>query len=443
MSVAATYEAVPNLRWWRILPPCLITYIISFLDRQNFGLAMLGGMDQDLGITATVAGSAAGIFSIGYLLLQVPGGDYAAKRSARIVVAIIMAAWGIVSIFTGLATNAVELLAARFLLGVAEGGLWPAVFVLISDWFPGKELARANALFVMGNAVAQVINGPLSGWLVSEFSWRILFFIEGAIPIASLALWLPLISDRPEQAKWLSNAERDYLVGAIKAEQEAVKKATAVTMSYAELCRQPNLWKLVVTYFCFQLGVVSYVYWLPTILHELTEAGIAMTGWLTAVPYVASIVGLLLFADWSDRTGNRRLFVALPAIGSAVCLFLSIQVKEMIWVSYAFLVASGLFYSSHNGVFWSIPPALFPREVAGGARGIINGVGNLAGFVGPTMVGWFITTFGSSDRGIYGMAIAWMSACVFVYTLPKSLSSMKLKAVTVPKPAPAGTQSAV
>jgi len=160
-------------------------------------------------------------------------------------------------------------------------------------------------------------------------------------------------------------------------------------------------------------------------MHELTHAGIVVTGWLTVLPFVASILGLLMFADWSDRSGNRRLFAALPAIGSAVCLFLSIQIKEMIWVSYGFLALSGLFYSSHNGVFWSIPPALFPREVAGGARGIINGVGNLAGFFGPTMVGWFVTTFGNSDRGIYGMVIAWLLAAVVIYTLPKKLSNMR------------------
>lgn len=406
----------------------MLAYILSFLDRLNFGFAIAGGMNHDLGMTATIAGLAAGVFSFGYLLLQVPGGDYAAKHSARTAVTVIMLVWGVVAIGTGFSQNSTQLVIARFLLGVAEGALWPAVFVLISDWFPNEELARANALFTMGATVAQAINGPLSGWLVADYGWRNLFFIEGAFPIVCVAIWLALISDRPAEAKWLSSAERDYLVTKIRAEQEAMHKGTKQKLSYKDLCKQINLWKLVAIYFCFQVGVTSYVYWLPTIMNQLTKAGIAMTGWLTTVPYITSALGLYFFAACSDRTGNRRLFVALPAIGAAVCLFLSVQVKEMIWVSYTFLALSGLFYGSHNGVFWSIPPALFPREVAGGARGIINGMGNLGGFVGPTMVGWFITTFGNSDRGIYGMAIAWLLACVVVYTLPKTLSHLAPKA---------------
>jgi len=441
MSMTSTIE-IPKLRWWRILPPCLLAYVLSFLDRLNFGFAMAGGMPRELGMTATVAGLAAGVFSFGYLLLQVPGGDYASKRSARTVVAIIMFAWGLVAMATGLCQNTTQLIGARFLLGVAEGGLWPAVFVLISDWFPSEELARANAVFTMGATVAQAINGPLSGWLVSAYGWRDLFFIEGAFPIIGLLIWLPLISDRPEQAKWLSVSERDYVVNKIKAEQEALKqKEAGKTVSYKELCKQVNLWKLVAVYFCFQVGVTAYVYWLPTIMSQLTKAGLALTGWLVVVPYLSSIIGLFFFAASSDRSGNRRLFVALPAIGAAICLFLSVQVKEMIWVSYTFLALSGLFYGSHNGVFWSIPPALFPREVAGGARGIINGMGNLGGFIGPTMVGWFITISGNSDGGIYGMVIAWLLACVCVYALPKSLSKLapKVPAATSGGPKHAAT----
>lgn len=425
-NTAVIPSSVPRLRWWRILPPCMLVYVMSFLNRLSFGFAMAGGMNQELGMTAAVAGLAAGVFSFGYLLLQFSGGDYAAKHSAKTAVTWISVAWGIVAIGTGFCTSPTQMLVARFLLGVAEGALWPAVFVLISDWFPSEELARANALFTMGATVAQAINGPLSGWLVADYGWRDMFFIEGALSLAMVPIWLILISDRPAQAKWLSSGERDYLVAKIHAEQEALSKGRK-KVSYADLCKDINLWKLVAIYFCFQIGVTSYVYWLPTIMSQLTKAGIAMTGWLTAVPYVTSALGLYLFAHWSDATGNRRLFVALPAIGAAVCLFLSVEVKEMIWISYAFLALSGLFYGSHNGVFWSIPPALFPREVAGGARGIVNGMGNLGGFVGPTMVGWFITTFGSSDRGIYGMAIAWLFACVFVYTLPKALSKLEPK----------------
>jgi sugar phosphate permease len=235
-----------------------------------------------------------------------------------------------------------------------------------------------------------MINGPLSGWLVADYSWRYLFFVEGAFPFVAMVIWLALITDRPTQAKWLSSAERDYLVTKIGAEQEALKKTAPKAASYKQLCKQRNLWTLIAIYLCFQIAVTSYGYWLPTILNQLTRAGIARTGWLSVAPYPFQILGVYAFASWSDRSGNRRLFTALPAIGFAACLFLSVQTKEMIWVSYGFLALTGFFLTGHQGVFWSMPPAIFPREIGGGARGIINGMGNLGGFVGPAMVGWFI-----------------------------------------------------
>ena len=432
MSVSSTPTAIPKLRWIRILPPCMLSYVMAFLDRLNIGYAIAGGMNQALGMTAAVAGLAAGVFSFGYLLLQVPCGHYAAKHSAKTVVAFILVAWGAVAIGMGFSQNPTQLVIARFLLGVAEGGLWPAVFVLISDWFPSAELARANALFALGNAIASVINGPLSGWLVANYGWRWLFYIEGAFPFVAMVIWVALITDHPAEAKWLSSAERDYLVTTIAAEQQALKKSAPKAASYGELLKQRNLWILIATYFCFQIAVTAYGTWLPTILRQLTRTGIARVGQLAVAPYILQVLGVYTFAFWSDRSGNRRLFTALPALGFAACLFLSVQTKQMIWVSYGFLTVTGFFLTGHQGVFWSMPPAIFPREIGGGARGIINGMGNLGGFFGPAMVGWFMTIFRSSDRGIYGMAISLVLACVFIYSLPKNLSKIARKQAARP-----------
>lgn len=417
-SLAQATAKIPHQRWWRILPPSLLIYIFGYMDRSSLGFAMAGGMSEAIGMTATIAGMAGGVFYFGYLLLQIPAGDIAEKASAKKFITYCIISFGIIAFAVGLVTNTWELLVLRFLLGVAEGGVWPAVLVILSHWFPSKELARANAIFIMNNAVASIVTGPLAGWIITVFGWRYVFFVEGAVTVFLIFVWWPLIDDSPEKAKWLSTAERDYLVTTMKEERETGKKAAKGPINYRELFRNVNLWKLVIIYFCVQIAVTAYVLWLPTMIKTLMKAGMTKVGFLSAVPYIATIAGLYLFAARSDRSGDRRLNTAIPIFCFAVCFFMSTQTKDMIWVSYVFLVGVGFFQQAHNGVFWSIPPMLFPREVAGGARGVINGCGNLGGFFGPSLVGLFITLFHSPDKGIYVLSGSLLIACAVTFTLP-------------------------
>jgi MFS family permease len=298
----------------------------------------------------------------------------------------------------------------------------PAVLVILSHWFPIEERARANAIFIMNNAIASVITGPLAGWLITVYGWRYVFFVEGTITIFLIFIWWPLIDDSPEKAKWLSAAERMYLVKKLKEERENAKNTGRGPVNYRELLGNIDLWKLVIIYFCVQVAVIAYVLWLPTMIKSLMNTGMTTVGFLSAVPYIATIGGLYVFAARSDRSGNRRVNTALPIFCFAICFFMSTQTKDMIWVSYAFLVGVGFFQQAHNGVFWSIPPMLFPREVAGGARGLINGCGNLGGFFGPSMVGWFITMFHSPDIGIYVLSGFLLVACIVTLTLPAQVA---------------------
>jgi MFS family permease len=410
---------IPHQRWWRILPPTLIIYIFGYMDRTSLGFAMAGGLNETIGMTASVAGMAGGVFYFGYLLLQVPGGDIAEKGSAKKFLTWCIVAFGVFAFATGLVRTKWELLALRFLLGLAEGGVMPAVLVILSHWFPDKERARANAIFIMNNAIASVITGPIAGWLITAYGWRYVFFVEGTITVFLIFVWWPLIDDSPEKAKWLSRAERDYLVETLKQEREReVQKSGKQPVNYRDLLGSVELWKLVIIYFCIQVAVIAYVLWLPTMIKTLMKTGMTTVGLLAAVPYIATIVGLYLFAVRSDRSGDRRINTAIPILCFAICFFLSVQTKHSIWVSYAFLVGVGFFQQAHNGVFWSIPPMLFPREVAGGARGLINGCGNLGGFFGPTLVGWFITAFHSPDKGIYVLSGFLLVACIVTLTLP-------------------------
>jgi MFS family permease len=419
MSLSLNKDAIPNQRWLRILPPIVMVYMINFIDRANIAFAMAGGMNSELGLTASVAGMAAGIFFIGYLVLQVPGGDFAAKHSAKNFVTFAMVSWGVIAMATGFVQNAQQLLIARFLLGAAEGGTYPALLIMISNWFPRDEIGRANSIFMCGSSAANFIVGPMSGWIISVFGWREVFYIEGALPVLALLLWIPMVSNRPEEASWLNSDERKYLTERMAQQQAVLADRPA---SYREILRDPNLWKLTALYFLLQIGISSYIFWIPTILRTLTNSGIAVVGLLSSVPYLVLVTNQFVFGTLSDKTGDRRLFMAIPAVLYAIALVLSVLTNTNIWVSYVFLALAGGLTAAQFGIFWTAPPALFPHAIAGGARGIINALGNVAGFVGPTFVGFAIQTTHSVTGALCALAVVPILACGVIYSLPASLS---------------------
>jgi MFS family permease len=413
-------KVIPTARWWRIIPPTILVYIFSFMDRTNIGLAMAGGMNESLGLTASMSGLAAGIFFIGYLVLQVPGGHIAEHGSAKKFIAGTIFVWGGLSMLCGFVQNPTQLLIIRFLLGVAEGGVWPATLVILSHWFPNEERGRANAYFIMNIAIASIITGPLSGWIISSYGWRWVFIIEGIMSILLIFVWWPLISDRPDDAKWISAEEKEYLVTKLREEQEVlIEQNPAKKATYGQIFSDINMWKLILIYFFYQTGIYGFAMWLPTLLKGLTNTGMTNIGLLSMFPYIAMIAGLYWFAQLSDRSMNRRRYTALPMLGFAVCFFASTLFTAQIWLSFAFLVACGLFMQSASGIFWTIPPILFPAEVAGGARGIINALGNLGGFIGPFAVGWLREVFNSYDAGIYFLVVALAAGFLLTLSLPE------------------------
>lgn len=417
-SSYATPADIPRQRWLRIIPPILIACIISYMDRVNIAFAMPGGMDQELGITATMAGLAGGIFFLGYLFLQVPGGKIAVHGSGKKFIGWSLVAWAVISVLTGLVTNHYQLLALRFLLGVAEGGMLPVVLTMISNWFPDAERGRANAIVIMFVPIAGIITAPLSGWIITALDWRWLFIIEGLLSLVVLVLWSLTVYDRPQEARWISEAEKKYLVETLAAEQRAIAgKKTVVNASLGAVLSDRTMWQLIALNFFYQTGIYGYTLWLPTILKELTHTSMGQVGMLAILPYVGAIAGMFLFSSLSDRTGKRKLFVSLPLIGFATCMFLSVVLKENVWLSYTALVGCGFFLQSAAGVFWTIPARLFSAEMAGGARGVINALGNLGGFCGPYAVGVLITLY-SKDAGVYCLAISLAIAALMALLLP-------------------------
>ena len=408
---------IPQQRWLRVIPPILIACIISYMDRVNIAFAMPGGMASDLGISATMAGLVGGIFFIGYLFLQVPGGKIAVHGSGKKFIGWSLVAWVVISVLSGFITNQYQLLFLRFALGVAEGGMLPVVLTMISNWFPDAERGRANAIVIMFVPIAGIITAPLSGWLITAMDWRWLFIIEGMLSAAVLVLWMLTVCDRPQEARWISEKEKSWLIATLNAEQKALAGNVVKNASLSAVLSDKTMWQLICLNFFYQTGIYGYTLWLPTILKELTNSTMGQVGMLSILPYVGAMGGMLLFSSLSDRTGKRKLFVALPLMGFALCMFLSVILKEHIWLSYSALVGCGFFLQSAAGVFWTIPARLFSAEMAGGARGVINALGNLGGFCGPYAVGLLITYY-SKDAGVYCLAVSLAIASLLALLLP-------------------------
>ena len=255
ISTHALHADIPRQRWLRIIPPILIACIISYMDRVNIAFAMPGGMDEELGITATMAGLAGGIFFIGYLFLQVPGGKIAVHGSGKKFIGWSLVAWAVISVLTGLVTNQYQLLVLRFLLGVAEGGMLPVVLTMISNWFPDAERGRANAIVIMFVPIAGIITAPLSGWIITALDWRWLFIIEGLMSIVVLVLWAFTVYDRPQEARWISAAEKNYLVQTLAAEQQAIAGKEVKNASLSAVLSDKTMWQLIALNFFYQTGI--------------------------------------------------------------------------------------------------------------------------------------------------------------------------------------------
>ncbi|MEG3111702.1 MULTISPECIES: MFS transporter [unclassified Pantoea] len=411
---------IPGTRWLRVIAPILITCIISFMDRVNISFALPGGMEQDLAITSQMAGIASGIFFIGYLFLQVPGGRIAVNGSGKRFIAWSLIAWMVVSIATGFVTNHYQLLALRFVLGVSEGGMLPVVLTMVSNWFPEKELGRANAFVMMFAPLGGMLTAPVSGMIINMADWRWLFIIEGLLSAVVLLVWLLVISDRPEEARWLPEREREYLIEALSRERAARQSKQPVSKApLKDVFRNKGLMKLVALNFFYQTGDYGYTLWLPSILKNLTGANMANVGLLAVLPFVATMVGIYLISLFSDRSGKRRMWVMISLFCFAAALLASVILRNHIVAAYIALVVCGFFLKAATSPFWSIPGRIASPEVAGSARGVINGLGNLGGFCGPYLVGIMIYLYGQ-NVAVCALAASLVIAGLISLSLPAS-----------------------
>jgi len=412
-----------NQRWLRIIPVALIMYTISYVDRTNVALAFdpsLSTAMADLGMDDKMKGNAIGIFFWGYLLLQVPGGYLATHWSARKLVSIFLVAWGVCAVGGGLVQTAAQFKVMRFLLGVAESGVFPATLVLMTHWFPRGERARANAYWILCQPLSVAFAAPVTGMLLERWDWRVTLVAEGALPFLWLPVWWYFISDHPRDAKWISAEEREYLETTLKREAEHLEPAQPVPMWKAML--QPAVFVMVPIYFLHNCAA----YGTNTFLSEALKApGLNFTKFQTsvlyAIPYLFAAVFMVLNSRHSDKTQERRGHVAFVYLISGVCLIGSvIAARYSFWLSFGFLcfAIQGPFASL--APFWAIPAETLPRGVVGPVMGLVNAIGNVGGWAGTAAFGWLKQETGGTAVPFALLGVGTLVAAALCFLLPKS-----------------------
>ena len=384
----------------RLLPFLFLLYIVAYLDRINVGFAALQ-MKGQLGFSDEVYGLGAGIFFAGYFFFQVPSNLALAKVGARKWIAVIMVLWGVISasmIFIGSARGFYLL---RFLLGAAEAGFFPGMILYLRQWFPSAARARAIALFMTAAPLAGVVGGPISGMLLGVklghlMGWQWLFLIEGLPAILLGGVVLAFLTDRPEIATWLTGEERGWLVQQLAGEERLPLRASSSVFS---ALTQARVWMLVVVY----LGVTTSAYgiglWLPSLLRNASGSSNLVIGFLSAIPYLATMVAMVVVASHSDRTRERKWHLAGSAFACSIALacaaYSTSTTADVVFLSITLMAAFSM-----NGPFWATTTEMLTEASAAAGIALINSFGNLGGFLGPYTIGLIRTWTGSFRGGL-------------------------------------------
>jgi sugar phosphate permease len=396
-----------SARWRRLIPVAFITYSFAYLDRSNYSIGSAGGLTAQLHISSTQSGLLGGLFFVGYFLFQVPAGSFAERRGVKNLLFWSLCAWGVFAALQGVVTTYWLLLVVRFLLGVVEAVVLPAMLVYLSHWFTKAERGRADTFLILGNPVTLMWMSVVSGYLIAAVGYRWMFIIEGLPAIAWAFVFRHLATDRPADAAWLSEDERHDIDEAIAAEQRNLPAPRGIR----DVVRSWNAVVLSAQYFLWSVGVYGLVFWLPSIVKNLTGQGIGSTGLLTAVPYAAAVIAMIIVSAASDRLARRRVFTWIPLLISAICFAVSYLTRGGTFTtSFVLLIVAAAAMYAPYGPYFAYIPELFPAADAAPAVGLVNAFGALGGFVGTYIVG-------ALGGGTSAVPFVFLGACLFVAAL--------------------------
>lgn len=393
-------------RWYRLIPIVFITYSLAYLDRANFGFAAAGGMAEDLNITSSISSLLGSLFFLGYFFFQIPGALYAAERGAKRLIFWSLILWGALATATGLISDVKLLIVIRFMLGVVESAVMPSMLVFLSRWFTKGERSRANTFLILGNPATILWMSILSGYLIKSMGWRWMFILEGLPAIIWAFFWWRLVVDRPRNAGWLTEQEKNDLEQQLEIEQQNIKPVK----NYAAAFKSKVVILLCLQYAFWSIGVYGFVIWLPSIINAAPDGSIVKTGWLASVPYVLAIIGMLSASYLSDKSLNRKTFVWPFLLVGAIAFYGSYLVgTSNFWLSFVLLVIAGGAMYAPYGPFFALIPEILPRNVTGGAIALINSLGALGSFAGAYIVGYL-----NGLTGGFGASYIFMAGSLFL-----------------------------
>jgi ACS family tartrate transporter-like MFS transporter len=400
---------------WRMLPILTLAFVSNYIDRTSVGFAGLT-MNKDLGLTATEFGWAAGILFVGYCFFEIPSNLALHRFGARRWLARIMITWGIAAASTAFVVGPNSFYIARFVLGVAEAGFFPGAAYLLACWFPAHYRTRVLALLSMAVPLSSVIGGPFSvlllelNGLAGLKGWQWMFLVQG-LPACLLGiLVLVMIRDTPQEAHWLSPAERDAVISMLQ-EERRDRPTVSLRAAFTD--------KRVLILAAVQFGFVVCSYgvgiWLPMILkgHGLTNLA---TGFISTIPYVCATIAMLVWARHVDRGGSKIGNLAASCFLTALGLVGSVLTGSFL-PSLVGLTLALMGSTSARALFWAIPTQFLTGAAAAGGLAFINSIGAIGGFVGPFAMGWLKDATGSFTTGLIGLACLGALSAVLTLSL--------------------------
>jgi sugar phosphate permease len=402
-------KVLAKKRWLRLIPVVFITYSLAYLDRANFGFAAAGGMAHDLNITPAISSLLGSLFFLGYFFFQIPGALYAANKSAKKLIFWSLISWGLLATATGLISNVNILVVIRFMLGVVESAVMPAMLIFLSRWFTKSERSRANTFLILGNPVTLLWMSILSGYLIKSLGWRWMFIIEGIPAVVWAFIWWRVVEDTPGNANWLTETEKQDVENELQKEQESIKPVK----NYAAAFKSKTVILLCLQYAFWSIGVYGFVMWLPSIIKASPDMDIVKTGWLSSVPFLLAVIAMICSSYFSDKTMKRKVYVWPFLLIGAIAFYSSYLIgTQNFWLSYVLLIIAGGAMYAPYGPFFAILTEILPRNVVGGAIALINSFGALGSFAGSYLVGYL-----NGSTGGFGTSYIFMAGSLLLSAL--------------------------
>lgn len=409
----------------RIIPLILVCYFFGYLDRVNVGFAKLQ-MVTDLGLSEAAYGVGAGLFFIGYLLLQVPAGYVVNRVGVKLCLSASLILWGVVSVATLFTSSQTTFYVFRFLLGVTEASFFPAVIAYFSIWFPSFRLSKVMSLLFLAMPLGVVVGGPLSGWIMDAThggyglkGWQWMFLLEG-VPAILLGLYLLFnVAESIDNAKWLTESEK----AVVKSEMSGESKGKQTSLLPA--LREPTLWLLFSISFLYNVGNYGLVFWMPTMVKAMGSMSNLQMGVVSAIPYVVAAIAMVANAQHSVKTQERRWHTAVPVVFGGFALLGSVATQTTPVLSVACLTIAVAGIMSTLAMFWSLPSRILAGTAAAGGAGLVNIGAAVAGFAGPSIMGFLKQLTGNTSVGVGLLAVTLFLAAALILAIPRRYISAK------------------